>query len=310
MSFRLFIYYSALCGGSCAFLGWILGRALSAGQPVVEAGFKGLFLGMLVALGLSLVDALWNRSPGQVGRTGLGILSAVAVGAVGGLLGGMVGQFFYGRFQWSVFLSAGWTVTGLLIGASLGVFDVLVRVFQGQDWKSGQRKIVKCALGGAGGGLLGGIVVLLLREAWGTIFQDRPAGQLWSPSATGFVALGVCIGLAIGLAQVLLREAWIRVEEGFRADRALILNKTETTLGRAESCDLGLFGDAAVERLHARIIQGEDGYLLVDAGTAGGTLLNDSPISRPTPLRSGDKIRVGNSVLSFGERKKRAADRT
>ena len=46
-------------------------------------------------------------------------------------------------------------------------------------------------------------------------------------------------------------------------------------------------------------------YLLADVETAGGTYLNDEPVRKPTPLRNGDMIRVGNSVLRFGERAKR-----
>src|SRR5207248_1791394 len=78
----------------------------------------------------------------------------------------------------------------------------------------------------------------------------------------------------------------------------------ETTIGRAEACDLGLFGDPAVERLHARIVLRADGYLLADAAGGGRTLLNDRPVTGPTPLRDGDVIRVGQSVLRFGERQR------
>jgi pSer/pThr/pTyr-binding forkhead associated (FHA) protein len=94
----------------------------------------------------------------------------------------------------------------------------------------------------------------------------------------------------------------VRVEAGFRAGRELILSKAEVTIGRAESCDVGLFGDPSVERLHARIVRGDAGYYLADAGTQGGTFLNDVRVGPPTPIRSGDLIRVGNSVLRFGER--------
>ena len=76
---------------------------------------------------------------------------------------------------------------------------------------------------------------------------------MWTPSAAGFVALGLCIGLLIGAAQVILKEAWVKVEEGFRPGRELIVSKGEIVIGRAESCDVGLFGDNAVERTHARI---------------------------------------------------------
>ena len=50
---------------------------------------------------------------------------------------------------------------------------------------------------------------------------------------------------------------------GFRPGRQILLTRPETTIGRAESCDIGLFGDPAVERLHARItrevLQGRKG---------------------------------------------------
>jgi pSer/pThr/pTyr-binding forkhead associated (FHA) protein len=121
------------------------------------------------------------------------------------------------------------------------------------------------------------------------------------------VVLGVCIGLFVGLAQVILKEAWVRVEAGFRPGRELILAKDEVTIGRAETCDIGLFGDASIERLHARILQQGHRYLLADTGSAAGTFVNEQRITEPTPLRSGDSIRVGKSVMRFRERQRRTA---
>ena len=57
MSFRLFIYYCALCGGGGAFLGWALGRPVHFEQKVLSQGVKGMLLGLSVALALGLVDA-------------------------------------------------------------------------------------------------------------------------------------------------------------------------------------------------------------------------------------------------------------
>src|SRR5262249_26977305 len=118
--------------------------------------------------------------------------------------------------------------------------------------------------------------------------------------------LGSCIGLMIGLAQVILKEAWLSVEEGFRSGRELLLTRAETTIGRGESCDLGLFGDNAIERLHARILLEKRRYVVVHAGEEGETFVNEDLVGKtPVPLRSGDRIRVGKSVLRFGERQKR-----
>lgn len=307
MSLRLFIYYCALCGSGGAFFGWALGRALAPGSEVLGQGLKGMFLGLTVALALGLVDSLWvyslRRLPLILARAGM----AVVVGSVGGLFGGLVGQILYGQVKpLAVFLVLGWTLAGLLIGVSLGVFDLVSSLVRGQDPAAALRKILKGVLGGGVGGVLGGFLSLCLHGLISRM-QSIPdvETRLWSPSAYGFVALGACIGLFIGLAQVILKEAWVRIEAGRRAGRELILSKDETTIGRAEACDIGLFGDNAIEKVHARIIMKNNRYLLTDAETPTGTYLNDQRIGEPTPLRSGDAIRVGNCVLRFSEKQKR-----
>jgi pSer/pThr/pTyr-binding forkhead associated (FHA) protein len=133
--------------------------------------------------------------------------------------------------------------------------------------------------------------------------------SFWSPSAWGFVALGMCIGLLVGLAQVILKEAWIRVEKGRRAGREMILTKERTTIGRAEACDIGLFGDNQIEKLHASILLAGNRYYLVDEATPAGTYVNDRKVVGRTPLNSGDLIRLGNSVLCFRERQRRGQPR-
>jgi pSer/pThr/pTyr-binding forkhead associated (FHA) protein len=72
-----------------------------------------------------------------------------------------------------------------------------------------------------------------------------------------------------------------------------------------------LYGDQAVERLHARIVRSGDRFLLIDAGTKSGTFLNGQRIARQQRLHNGDMIVMGNSVLRFGERcRKRSAPYT
>jgi hypothetical protein len=304
MSFRWFVYYCATFGGCGAYVGWVLGRLPRVEHAVGAAALKGLLLGVALAAALTIVDAVWNLSPGQVLEAAWRVLAGGLVGALGGFIGGALGQILYGRTQRGLFLILGWTLTGLLIGAAPGVYDLLAGLARDEDTRAARRKVGRGLLGGALGGLLGGGLYLLLRSVWRLAFRDR-ADDFWSPGATGFVALGVCIGLLIGLAQVLLTEAWVRVEAGFRAGRELILARAETTIGRAEASDIGLFGDPGVERTHARIVRDGGRFLLEDAGTPGGTFLNDRRVERPTPLRGGDFIRVGRCVLRFDERHKR-----
>ncbi|HWG43439.1 MAG TPA: FHA domain-containing protein [Gemmataceae bacterium] len=309
MSFRWFIYYCALFGGWAALLGWLLGRWLAPETPlVIQASVKGVFLGLTVALALGLVDALWVLTMRQAGQVALRAGTAVLVGCLGGWFGGLLGQAFFGWTDFSVFLVLGWTFTGLLIGLSIGVFEALSSLLRREDWTGARRKLLNGLLGGAVGGLLGGILSMALRGLWKMLFAARPQELLWSPSAIGFVVLGICIGLLIGLAQVVFREAWVRVEVGFRAGRELLLSKNETTIGRAESCDIGLFGDPGVDPRHACIQLQGGRYVLIDAGGSSGTYLNEARITQPSPLRSGDLIRVGRNVLRFGERSQRRAD--
>src|SRR5258707_767145 len=83
---------------------------------------------------------------------------------------------------------------------------------------------------GSVGGMVGGILSLRLHGVWVGLFKDVEPRDLWSPSATGFVALCACIGLGVPLAQIILREAWVRVEAGFRPGRQFLLDKPETTI--------------------------------------------------------------------------------
>jgi hypothetical protein len=310
MSFRLYIFYCSLCGAWAALLGWALGRwllLLRHGEPVwrleTETGVKAMCLGLLVAWTLGVVDAVWNFSLRQIGQLLQRVFVVVGVGAVGGFAGGYLGQVLYGPTQQAIYLVLGWTVTGLLIGAAIGAYDYLSCLLLGRDRRGARRKLFNGVLGGTAGGVLGGLLYVFLSDAWADLFRGKGT-DLWSPSAVGFVVLGACIGLLIGLAQVILKEAWVKVEAGFRRGRELILSKAETTIGRAEACDIGLFGDPAVERMHARIVQQGGRYLLVDADTSGGTYLNDQRVFQPSPLQSGDAIRLGSCVLRFGERRK------
>jgi hypothetical protein len=308
MSFRLFVYYCAVCGAWAAFVGWFLGRAISSPDSEVypRTILRGLSLGMMLAFGLGVVDGLFSSK--QLGAVVLRGVFVAVIGLLGGLLGGALGQFLFGLPE-SVWLkeslrALGWVLTGLLIGASVGVFDVVARLSRGEGTSGAVRKVVNGVLGGGVGGLIGSLFFIALGLGLGKVF-GRPPDQVYSSGAWGMVVLGACIGLFIGLAQVILKEAWVRVEAGFRPGRELILNKDEITIGRAESCDIGLFGGQGVEKVHARILLKGKRYLLADDDTPGGTYLNDERITEPTPLRNGDTIRVGNCVLRFGERAKK-----
>jgi hypothetical protein len=306
MSFRLFVFCCAVYGAASGLLGWLLGR-LPLHLPAIAAqAVKGLCLGLAVALVLGLLDALWNYSSRRVFQVVPRFLLAGLVGGAAGFLGGALGEALYGRFRQSAFLVLGWTFTGLLIGASLGAFDLVGGFVRPAGLRGAMRKVINGAVGGLGGGLLGSVLNLVILATLSNVFPPKEQ-PLRTPSAVGFLVLGACIGLLIGLAQVLLKEAWIRVEAGFRPGRELILTRPEITLGRSESCDIGLFGDPGVEPLHARIVRQGERFFLHDAGSRTGTFVNEQLIGDGEELRSGDSIRLGRAVLRFGERRRQPA---
>src|SRR4051794_24435295 len=60
--------------------------------------------------------------------------------------------------------------------------------------------------------------------------------------------------------------------------------------------------DPAVSRIHAWIKERDAGrYVLYDAGSRAGTMVNGEPVREPRVLADGDEIQVGPTVLTFRE---------
>ena len=82
--------------------------------------------------------------------------------------------------------------------------------------------------------------------------------------------------------------------------REFELTKSEITIGREDNVDLTI-PSSAVSRRHARITRNEDGYVLEDLGSSNGTFVNGQKLNGPRPLRSGDKIRLGQVITLLYE---------
>lgn len=315
MSFRLFVYYCFLFGAWAGFLGWLMGQFLApkvppgSGDsyflPVLRVSIIGLFLGFSVALWLSFLDAAFSLTLRKFGKVILRVFAAVLVGIFGGLFGSFIGGSLYHWIQWDSIFMISWIIVGMLVGMSISFFELCASLVTATDFASAFKKFIKCAIGGTVGGFLGGLVALGLRKAAEFVFSGKDVNYLFSPTAIGFVAIGACIGLLVGLAQIILKEAWIKVEAGFRPGREMLLAKAKTTIGRAEGSDIALFGDSGVEKAHANIVLEGGRYFLEDLQSPGGSYVNDQKVEGKAPLRAGDLIRVGKSVLRFNERAKR-----
>jgi FHA domain len=73
----------------------------------------------------------------------------------------------------------------------------------------------------------------------------------------------------------------------------------EVTIGRAPGCSVPLADDTYVSQLHARIYIRDGRPFVEDLGSTNGTFLNRDRLSKTMPLRKGDKLQIGRTVLEI-----------
>ena len=72
----------------------------------------------------------------------------------------------------------------------------------------------------------------------------------------------------------------------------------ELTIGRAAGCQIPL-DDSYASQLHARVFRRGSDLLVEDLGSTNGTYLNRKKVSAPVPLRAGDRLQVGRTVMEL-----------
>ncbi len=88
------------------------------------------------------------------------------------------------------------------------------------------------------------------------------------------------------------------VTEGALTGTTITLGEAPVTLGRADDSTLVLTDDYASSR-HARLVPGEDAWLVEDLGSTNGTYLGANKVTRPTPVPLGQQIRIGKTVMEL-----------
>ena len=285
MSFLRFVYYSAIFGGWAAFFGWLfsellLGSSIAEGGTVVVAAVGGL-VGGAIGLGLSIVAGMSN---GQLKQLILRSVPGLLGGAVGGAVGGLVGNAVYSV---GMPFALGWIV----VGVGVGIIDGL--------YEKSAAKIRNGLIGGAIGGLIGGL-------SFDPIQRALASDSGMSSRAVAFVILGLSIGAAVGLTQVVFKQAWLSVVEGYRPGRQLILSSAVTTIGRGDHLPLPFMGSAnqSLELEHCRIVRQANGRFLVEDNRSQlGTKINGTMLDGSRALSDGDVICIGTNLIRFNERR-------
>lgn len=255
----------------------------------------------------ALVGLAVGAAEGLVCRTFTRALRCGAVGLVAGLVGGFVALMFAGLIYEVVGAAfgdgsptdnsgmfvlqiirrgLGWAAAGLAMGLGQGI-----------ALKSG-RLLVNGLIGGLVGGLFGGLLFdplnLLIAG------KELSHGAEFS-RAIGVVLIGAAVGLMIGITEMLTRDAWLRVLAGPLRGKEFSFSRTPIRIGSSPKNEIYLFKDERIDPVHAEIHAGRDAYEIVDGGSAGGTLINGTPITRHR-LVDGDTIAIGGTEFAYSTR--------
>lgn len=72
----------------------------------------------------------------------------------------------------------------------------------------------------------------------------------------------------------------------------------EITVGRSAGCTIQILDDSFVSNLHCRIYRDEaNNAVLEDLGSTNGTYLNGDRLVVPKPLRKGDRVQIGGTIV-------------
>ena len=94
----------------------------------------------------------------------------------------------------------------------------------------------------------------------------------------------------------------VAVEGPLTGNKYQISPDEEIILGRSEDCSIHI-PDSEISRQHASLTLHNAGIWVQDAGSRNGVFINEKRIVRPTELRPGGRLRMGNHsfVLELSE---------
>ncbi len=281
------------------------GVALS--QQALRTNVAGLLLFALVAgmigLAIGAADGVICRLARRAVLCGL---VGLAVGFIGGFVSGFAANLIYMPINMLAMGETGDGVAGLsafgflmqLVGRSLAwaVAGATMGLGQGIVLRS-KRLLLYGLLGGIIGGLLGGLMfdpIDLL------IFgSDQPSAHI--SRLVGLGAIGLCVGGAVGVVELLTRDYWLRMVQGPLRGKEFLVFKDRMAIGSSPRSDIYLFNDDDVDPNHAILRVVGDQCEIESAGEDAVVTVNHQPVSSRR-LRHGDQIGIGNTAFVYEKR--------
>jgi hypothetical protein len=297
MSLTMRILFFGLTGICAGILAW----PFAEGVIYFQMYFPSYLIFTIVtgiAIGLAM-GGVFGSSEGLLSmsapKTWSGILMGIVIGIVAGIAGFLCGQaalLFIGTMFYNSNIS--FKYLGLPVSKAIGwaIFGACIGLSEGIRSKS-INKIRNGIIGGLAGGILGGFAFEYLRILVPESIYARLAG---------LILLGLLIGIFYGLIEVNLAKASLQMLNGELRGREFPLTQGFTTVGSSPLTVVGVPGYENVADVHAEIKKKRSDFLLTDAGTKGGTFVNDEKV-KEKKLDDGDVIRVGEAQFLFKKKK-------
>ncbi|MBA7652298.1 hypothetical protein ES703_60128 [subsurface metagenome] len=262
-----------------------------------QASFPTLLL-FNIALGITVglfMGACFGTSEGIIAASKVKIRTGIATGVIAGIIGGIIGfvagqaallflgtTFFHSTYGFQkigfpVSKAVGWATFGMCAGMAHGIR------------RQAGSKIRNGIIGGFIGGFLGGLAVEYIKVL--------SPGNVYA-RLVGLMVLGLLIGIFYGIIENKLAKASLLLLNGKYKDREFLLTQRLTNIGRSPKTEVGLSGYNNVADVHTIIKKEKDDFVLTDAGSKNGTLINDDKTGR-VKLRNGDVIRIGDAQFIF-----------
>ncbi len=295
-----------LTGATAGLLAWAVMEP-SAPQLVTSSSFarwSGEFVLLLGAVIGFAVGGLEGYTRGGKVHTIRGLGLGLVLGAVGASLGSSIGFALVSAcFRADVFESVsvplaariparmiGFIPIGMMLGAAIGLSSLT------------PKRTLQGLIGGALAGAISGIFFDPVSDAVGNAvltMRGQHEGEVGivGRALTAFL-LGSMIALFIGLVERFSRSAWLRLSLGRNEGKEWSIDGPQTFIGRSESAQVPLFGDANVAPIHASITRQGSNFVLADNGSPVGTYVNGQRVGQVV-LFNGAQIQIGGFLLQF-----------
>ena len=258
-----------------------IGLAIGAVDGIICRVFKRALIGGIVGFFIGFVGGFFTSLIGGAIYSPLNNLAMDELGSAN------MSSSTFGFLLQVIARTLAWAIVGMATGLGYGI-----------SLRS-KRLILYGFIGGIAGGILGGMFFDPIDII---LFEAQKMSAHWS-RLIGLAFIGASVGMAIGIVEMLSREAWLRMTEGTLAGKEFIVFKDIMKIGSSPRNDIYLFNDPQVLDLHARLLTVGDEYEIESQDMLKPVLINGRQI-KSVRLHNGDRITIGKTSFIFEKREK------